>query len=113
MSYCFMSIEKIKTGGALMAKYHHNYRLVEVENADASLKHRNEELVKLPVRNGLQVDPQEVFRERIKSLPYYQSHKIRKNAVHALEVVTTFSKDEFVDIEKWKQKNVEWKIHLT
>ena len=31
----FMSIEKIKTGGALMAKYHHNYRLVEVENADA------------------------------------------------------------------------------
>ena len=108
MSYCFMSIEKIKTGGALMAKYHHNYRLVEVENADASLKHRNEELVKLPVRNGLQVDPQEVFRERIKSLPYYQSHKIRKNAVHALEVVTTFSKDEFVDIEKWKQKNVEW-----
>lgn len=61
-----------------MAKYHHNYRLVEVENADASLKHRNEELVKLPVRNGLQVDPQEVFRERIKSLPYYQSHKIRK-----------------------------------
>lgn len=32
MSYCFMSIEKIKTGGALMAKYHHNYRLVEVEN---------------------------------------------------------------------------------
>lgn len=108
MSYCFMSIEKIKTGGALMAKYHHNYRLVEVENADASLKHRNEELVKLPVRNGLQVNPQEVFRERIKSLPYYQSHKIRKNAVHALEVVTTFSKDEFVDIEKWKQKNVEW-----
>ena len=108
MSYCFMSIEKIKTGGALMSKYHHNYRLVEVENADASLRHLNEELIKLPVKNGLQMDPQEVFRERIQSLPYYQTHNIRKNAVHALEIVTTFSKDDFVDIEKWKQKNVEW-----
>lgn len=108
MSYCFMSIEKIKTGGALMSKYHHNYRLVEVENADASLRHLNEELIKLPVKNGLQMDPQEVFRERIQSLPYYQTHNIRKNAVHALEIITTFSKDDFVDIEKWKQKNVEW-----
>lgn len=52
MSYCFMSIEKIKTGGALMSKYHHNYRLVEVENADASLRHLNEELIKLPVKMG-------------------------------------------------------------
>ena len=69
MSYCFMSIEKIKTGGALMSKYHHNYRLVDVENADASLRHLNEELIKLPVKNGLQMDPQEVFREEFSHCP--------------------------------------------
>lgn len=103
-----MSIEKIKTSGALMSKYRHNYRLVDVENADPALKHLNEELIKLPVKNGQQLSPHDVFKERIESLPYYQDHHIRSNAVHALEVVMTFSKDPFVDIEKWKQKNVEW-----
>ena len=59
-----MSIEKIKTGGALMSKYHHNYRLVEVENADASLRHLNEELIKLPVKNGKQSKPSNVQASR-------------------------------------------------
>lgn len=108
MAYCFMNIEKIKTSGALMSKYRHNYRLVNVENADRNLNHKNEELIKLPVRDGEQLSPHDVFKERIASLAYYKDHNIRSNAVHALEIVTTFTKDPFVDIEKWKQKNVEW-----
>lgn len=108
MSYCFMSIEKVKTGGSLMSKYNHNYRLVNVENADPSKKDLNEELIQLPIRDGKQVTPQEMFRERIESLPYYQTHKVRKNAVHALEVVTTFTKDSLVDLNQWKEENVKW-----
>ena len=44
MGYCFMSIDKIKTGGQLRAKYNHNYRMVDVSNADPDKKHLNENL---------------------------------------------------------------------
>ena len=41
----FMRIEKIKTEGTLVSRYNHDYRRVEVGNADPSLAHQNEILL--------------------------------------------------------------------
>ena len=104
MGYCFMTIEKIKDKGTLTRKYQHNYRTGNVPNADPSLAHKNEELVKL---NGMTYV--EKFDERMNQLKE-QNPKIRKNAVLALEIVTTFSREdaEHVDLEKWKSDQVKW-----
>ena len=48
MGYCFVTTEKITTLGALTAKYNHNYRTVQVDNADPALKHLNDEVLQLP-----------------------------------------------------------------
>ena len=108
MAYCFMTIGKVKTLGALHAKYNHNYRLVKVENAAPELKCKNEELIKLPVIDGKQLSYDDVFRQRIASLPYYRDHKVYKTAVPALEIVMSFSKGTQVELEKWKEQNVKW-----
>lgn len=109
MGYCFMSIQKIKTKGGLMSKYNHNYRQVDVDNADKELAYLNDEIIKLPTdESGKQMNYVEAFNDRLSTIPYYQTHSYRKNAVLAFEVVTTFSKDSPIDLEAWKQKNKEW-----
>lgn len=109
MGYCFVTAEKIKSLGTLTSKYMHNYRKVTVENADPNLDHLNEELVALPLdKFGKQTTYKDFFKERIESLDYYKNHKIRHDQVYAMEVVSTFSREEDIDIEAWKKKNVEW-----
>lgn len=54
----------------------------------------------------------EAFRDRLRSLPYYQDHKIRSNQVLGYEVLLTYSRDERVDVEKWKAQSVDW-LHKT
>lgn len=105
MGYCFMTIEKIKSKGTMSSKYNHNYREGEVLNANPELASENEELVKLSP-NSTYVD---AFNDKIKKLSE-TNPKIRKNAVLALEIVTTFSREdrENVDLEKWKKDQVEW-----
>lgn len=104
MGYCFMTIEKVKDKGTLARKYQHNYRTGKVPNADPTLLHKNEELVKLGGKTYV-----EKFDEIITRLKE-QNPKIRKNAVLALEIVTTFSREdiETVDVEKWKSDQVKW-----
>ena len=46
MAYAIMTIKKIKTNSDFARTHNHNYRLVDVPNADKTLIHRNEELVK-------------------------------------------------------------------
>lgn len=105
MGYCFMSTQKIKSMGQLMAKYNHNYRQVEVDNADPNLANKNEELIKLPAdENGRQLSYNDAWKNRVATLP----HNIRSNAVLAIEVVTTFSRDDNIDLEQWKKENVNW-----
>ena len=104
MGYCFMSTQKIKTMGQMMAKYNHNYRKANVENADPALYNRNEELLPLQNAQGQHTTYNEAFRERTAALP----HRIRSNAVLAIEVITTFSRDDNIDIEDWKKENVKW-----
>lgn len=110
MGYCFMSIDKLHSLGELTAKYNHNYRKIEVENADPSLSKNNQELVKLPVSKatGEQLGYAEAFRQRLTALPYYKNHAIRKGGVFAYEIVMTYSRDENLDIDSWKKKNVTW-----
>lgn len=112
MGYCFMTIEKVKDKGSLTKKYNHNYRKGEVSNADPKLASANEELVKLDPdaeyteHTRTYVD---AFNDKMEKLKE-TNPKLRKNAVLALEIVTTFSREdaEHVDIEKWKKDQVEW-----
>ena len=106
MGYCFMTFEKIKTRQQLSAKWRHNYREMQVSNADPSKKDLNEELVSMGEKTYL-----DAFNEKIKELGYDgKNKKIRKNGVLALEVITTFSRQdkEHIDLEQWKKDNVEW-----
>lgn len=109
MGYCFVTTEKIKSLGTLTSKYMHNYRKVTVENADPNLEHLNEELVALPLDEyGKQKTYKDFFKERIESLDYYKNHKMRRDQVYAMEVVSTFSRETDIDIEAWKKENVKW-----
>lgn len=112
MGYCFMTIEKVKTKGSLTAKYNHNYREGEVVNASEELAHLNEELVKLDPGHHYSEHTRtyvDAFNEKIEELSE-TNPKIRKNAVLALEIVTTFSREdkESVDLEEWKKDQVKW-----
>ena len=111
MGYCFVTTQKVKTLGALGAKYNHNYRKVRVDNADPDQIHKNEELLSLPVQDGRQMSYVDFFHKRFSELPYYQNHKFRNNQNCAIEVVTTFSREdntESFDLKTWKEKQVSW-----
>ena len=70
MGYCFMSTQKIKTMGSLASKYNHNYRKVEVANADPDLADCNQELVSLAGPDGRELDYNEAWKERVKDLDW-------------------------------------------
>lgn len=104
MGMCFMDVQKLKTLGELSSKYKHNYRIADVKNADKSLLEKNEELIPLPQGQNY-VD---FYKQKIRESEYHSKSKVRKDAVVALEVVTTFSRGENVNLEEWKKRNVEW-----
>ncbi|MBS5197011.1 MAG: plasmid recombination protein [Clostridiales bacterium] len=110
MGYCFITTQKITDSATLVRKYEHNYRTENVPNAIPELKNNNQELVPLLDRNGNPTTYLDAFKERKNSLEYYKDHKMRKDQVKAIEVLTTFSpKDqERIDIEQWKKDNVQW-----
>lgn len=111
MGYCFVTTQKVKTLGALSAKYNHNYRKAKVDNADPDLINTNEELIALPTVNGKQISYVDFFHKRFSELPYYNNHKFRSNQNCAIEAVTTFSREsnkEGIDLDAWKKKQVEW-----
>lgn len=106
MGYCFMSMEKIITGADFVRKYEHNYRTENVPNADKSKAHLNDELICLNGKTYL-----EVFEEKKKIIEKNNpNRKIRKDAIKAFEIVTTFSREELenVNLEEWKKDNVRW-----
>lgn len=103
-----MTTQKIKTLGTLSAKFNHNHRKIEVSNADPTLYHKNEALITSLDENGETINYSETWKKRFEELPYYHDHKLRSNAVLAIEVVTTFSREDNIDLESWKKENVEW-----
>ena len=113
MAFSFMHISKIKTVGNMVSKYNHNYREVEIDNVIPELSHLNDDLIPLPTKeDGSRMRYDEAFDKRISELPYYQSHKVRKDQVLGYEVLLSFSRDEGIDIEKWKEQSVDW-LHQT
>lgn len=107
MGYCFMSIEKIKSFKKMNGKYRHNYRESHPINADEDLKNLNDELISLNGKTYKQAWDEKINELKDAGLI---DRKIRKDAVLAFEVVTTFSREDFekIDIEKWKKDNIEW-----
>lgn len=105
MAYSFMTIQKVKNEQVLYKKYLHNFRKMPVANADPEMKKYNEEIKKM---YGLSYN--DYYKDKIANSPYYKTHKVRKNAVLALEVVMTFSRSAFenIDLEEWKKTNLEW-----
>ena len=107
MGYCFMRFEKIKTSTGFSGKYAHNFRTMDVPNANPSLQHLNEELIKMPKGE----DYNSMYQKRIQEAPGYQQCKPRKDAVKGLEFVMEYNPrtvDEKFDEERWKELNVKW-----
>lgn len=105
MGYAIIGINTINSRTKLSSAYAHNYRIEHAENADRARSSENKELVNLHGRSY-----EERFNEIISHLPYYQNHKIRKNAVLAVEVVTRISAEDAAktDMRKWQQDNLEF-----
>lgn len=115
MGYSFMTIEKIKTTAQMRGKYNHNFRVIDVPNADAALSHLNEELV-----TSKGVTYEEKYADRMRKFGYGLTEaeraehpdlkRVRSNAVLGFELVLTFSREDKdrIDVEKWKKDNVKW-----
>ena len=106
----FMRIEKIKTEGTLVSRYNHDYRRVEVGNANPSLAHQNEILIPTALdENGDPTDYLYTWKKRLHIAQEYGGwSKIRQNAVLAYDIVTSYSKGFNMDLEEWKKENVKW-----
>lgn len=113
MAYAFMTIAKVKSMGKLVSKYNHNYRKLEISNVDPELSHLNEDLVPLPKHeDGTEMRYDEAFKKRMETLPFYDTHRIRGDQVLGYEILLSYSRGAEIDVETWKQKNVEW-LHKT
>lgn len=108
MSYAFVDIQKVKSFGQLSAKNTHNCRLTDIDNVISELSGNNEDLVPLPQKDGHTMSYVEAWNQRMKDVTGGQNRNVRKNAVLAYEVVLTYSRDESIDVERWKQENVKW-----
>ena len=112
MGYSFVHINKLYSYYKIGKAYEHNYRLSNVSNAISEYRNKNEELISLPVKADRQLSYLEAWQERLHALPAYAegNRKIRKNAILALEIVTSFSRENRnqVPLEQWKEANVRW-----
>lgn len=107
MGYCFMRFEKIKTSTSFTGKYAHNFRTMEVPNANPSLRHFNEELIGMPEGETYY----SLYKKKVRESPIYADHKPRKDAVKGLEFVLEYNPKtvgEDFDEDKWKEENVKW-----
>lgn len=50
----------------------------------------------------------DAIQHRIHSLPYYDNHKVRSNAVLAYSLYMTYDKKGRIDIDRWISGNLEW-----
>lgn len=102
-----MRFEKIKTSTGFAGKYAHNFRTMNVPNADPSLQYLNEELIKMPEGQ----DYYTMYQQKIKEASGYQDNKPRKDAVKGLEFVMEYNPrtvGEDFNEERWKELNVKW-----
>lgn len=135
MGECFCRIEKLKSIGTMKSRWNHDVSSKRIElvsgfNADPLKYYENEDLT--PMLMGrkavkfkdkdmdTQDDYGDRFKKRLASIDRYKEKlnrnglpdNLRKNAVHAFDVVMSFSlkeeeKDKF-NLEKWKEANIAW-----
>lgn len=107
MGYCFLHFDKVKTPQVLNKKFLHNYRQEETLNANPELFHKNKEYIAQNKESWIEIFNRRVNEGRLNGT---MKKKLRKDAVMALEFVTTFSRGEKdnIDIEAWAKANVEW-----
>lgn len=104
--HAFFRLEKIKNLGSLQRAHMHNFREVNVENADPKLLHLNHEIVE-DVEAG--ADYYYLWNERVNAVKAKGKdvHQ-RKNSVLAYECVMSFSNGAEVDIEHWERDCLKW-----
>lgn len=114
MSYAVLHIEKIKDKGSLKSRWIHDERRTDIighdiPNTDPARQGENRELIALPVdEKGEQMTYNKVWDKRFADLEFYKTHKLRKDAVLAYDVVLSYSRDESIDVDKWAKQSVEW-----
>jgi hypothetical protein len=87
MSKCILRVAKITNQGSATGKTNHNYRLVEVPNADPERKHLNQEYLNNGEKNVWELATQRIEHADIKG--------VRKDAVRGMEFLITASPDAF------------------
>ena len=97
---CILGIKKLQTPQKLEKAFMHNYRKVEVPNADPEKKHLNEELVALAAKSYYAA-----YLDIIKGF----ERQPRKDAVKAIDILLTYGKGEVAfDDDAWKRENIRW-----
>lgn len=81
-----LQMESIHSLQGFPAKFKHNYRIGDVPNADLERLRQNEQVIRLPVDETYN----SFFEKRVMSLPYYENHKIHKNATLGWEIMMSF-----------------------
>lgn len=102
-----LRVESIHSNQAFASKWKHNMRLGEIPNADPERSWKNEQLIRLPVGETYLT----YFERKIASLPYYNTHKIRKNGVRGLEVFLSFGQGKLppeFSLGQWKRKSIQF-----
>jgi RecA/RadA recombinase len=87
MSKCILRVAKITNQGSATGKTNHNYRLVEVPNADPERKHLNQEYVNKGEKNVWELATERIGQTAIKG--------VRRDAVRGMEFLITASPDAF------------------
>ncbi len=105
MGFAILDIEKIKTNTSFVNRHNHDFRLVEVANADKNKIADNKVLVECDYGTYL-----DAYKSMVDASPIYQVQKVRKNAVRGIDVVLTYSHESVgqVNMEEWERISVEW-----
>lgn len=114
MPYCIMRVQKIKSVSQTCAAINHNMRSASPDNADIEIS-ETENIYEAgeEQEQGLSHEQRNKLAEQ--AIAHYKAElpdKIRKNAVHAVEMVMTFSKEwadsPNYDPEKYLKACDEW-----
>lgn len=102
-------VEPIKLMQGFSAKMKHNYRLGNVPNADKDLTKNNRSIIDMPDGDTYL----SFFEKKISNLPYYDTHKIRKDNTIGYEILLSYSLKNFPDnfsLEEWVNTSKQWLI---
>lgn len=99
-----LRVESIHSNQAFAAKMKHNYRLGKIPNVNSEYSNLNEQVIRLPVGETYQT----FFQKKIMNLPYYDTHKIRKNAILGYEILMSYGANnlpEDFSIKNWCEQS--------